>query len=90
MTYSSDNNKSMVEKKNSLLTKIKNIQQCGQSVFDVGCPCHLAPLCVEKEAKELFLNIEDMIMDIYYHFHRSVKRKSTLRLDYKTCTYTLA
>ena len=48
MTYSSGNNKSMVGKKNSLLTKIKNTQQRGQSIFDVGCPCQLADLCVEK------------------------------------------
>ena len=47
MTYSSGNNKSMVGK-NSLLTKIKNTQQRGQSIFDVGCPYQLAHLCVEK------------------------------------------
>ena len=45
MTYCSDNTNSMVGKKNSLLTKIKNPQQCGKSIFDVGCPCHLAHLC---------------------------------------------
>ena len=53
MTYSSDNTNSMVGKKNSLLNKIKNNQQCGQSIFDVGCPCHLAHLSAEKGAKEL-------------------------------------
>ena len=46
-------------------------------MFDVGCPCHLAHLCAEKGTKELSLNLEDMIIDIYY-LHRSVKRKSTL------------
>ena len=61
MTYSSDNAKRMVGKKNSLLTKIKNAQQCGKSISDVGCPCHLAHLCVEKGAEELSLNIKDMI-----------------------------
>ena len=53
MTYSSDNTNSMVGKKNSLLNKIKNNQQCGQSIFGVGCPCHLAHLCAEKGAREL-------------------------------------
>ena len=51
MTYSSDNTNLMIEKKNSLLTKIKNSQQCGQSMFDAGCPCHLAHLCAEQEVK---------------------------------------
>ena len=51
----------MVGKKYSLLTKIKNAQQCGKSIFDVGCPCHLAHLCVEEGAEELSLNIKDMI-----------------------------
>ena len=87
MTYSSDNTNSMVGKKNSLLNKIKNNQQCGQSIFDVGCPCHLAHLCAEKGAKELSPNLEDMIIGIYYNFHRSVKRKSTLR-DYMEFTNT--
>ena len=87
MTYSSSNTSSMVWEKNSLLTKIKNPQQCGQSKFDVGCPCHLAHLCAEKGAKELSLNLEDMIIGIYYNFHRSVKRKSTLR-DYMEFTNT--
>ena len=61
MTYSSDNAKRMVGKKNSLLTKIKNAQQCGKSISGVGCPYHLAHLCVEKGAEELSLNIKDMI-----------------------------
>ena len=51
VTYSSDNTNLMIEKKNSLLTKIKNSQQCGQSMFDAGCPCHLAHLCAEQEVK---------------------------------------
>ena len=79
MTYSSDNTNSMVGKKNSLLTKIKNAQQSGQSIFHVGYPYNLAYLCAAKGARELSLNIEDMISDIYYHFCRTVKRKSTLR-----------
>ena len=79
MTYSSDNAYSVVGKKKSLLIKIKNAQQYGESIFDAGCPYHLAHLCAEKGAKEISLNIEDMIIDLYYHFHRSIKRKSALR-----------
>ena len=89
MTYSSDNTTSMVEKSNSLLTKIKNAKQFGQCIFNVGCPCYLAHLCAEKGEKELSLNIEDMIIDIYYHFHRNVKIKSTLQ-DYMEFTHTIS
>ena len=87
MTYSADSTNSMVGKKNSLLTKVKNAQQKGQSIFDVGYPFNLASLCAEKGAKELSLNLEDMITDIYYHFRRSVKRKSILR-EYMEFTNT--
>ena len=50
-----------------------------QKIFDVGCPCHLAHLCAGKGAKELSVNVEDFIIDIYYHFRRSAKRKQQLR-----------
>ena len=56
ITYCSDNTSSMVGKKNSLLTKIKSAQQCGQGIVDVGCTCHLTYLCAEKGAKELYLS----------------------------------
>ena len=36
MTYCSDSTNSVVEKKNSLLAKIKNVQQCGQSILTGG------------------------------------------------------
>ena len=52
ITYSSDNTISVIRQRDSLLQKIK-IGQGGQNIFDVGCPCHLAHLCVGKRAKEL-------------------------------------
>lgn len=78
VTYSSDNTNSMVGARNSLLQKIKS-SQGEQKIFDVGCPCHLAHLCAGKGAKELSVNVEDFIIDIYYHFRRSAKRKQQLR-----------
>ena len=42
-------------------------------------PCHLAHLCAGKGAKELAVNIEDFVIDIYYHFWRSAKHKEQLR-----------
>ena len=43
---------------------------------DVACLCHLAHMCTGKGTKELAVNIEDFVIDIYYHFRRSAKRKA--------------
>ena len=67
----------MIGAHNSLLKERKDSQ--GQKVFDVGCPCHLAYLYARKGAKELTVNVEDFVIDIYYHFQRSARRKAQLR-----------
>ena len=45
----------------------QNIQseQGGQTIFDVSWPCHLAHLFAGKGAKELSVNVEDFLIDIY-------------------------
>ena len=78
VSYSSDNTNSMVGAHNSLLKKIKD-SQGKQKVFDVVCPCHLAHLCAGKGAKDLAVNIEDFVIDIYYNFRQSAKCKAQLR-----------
>ena len=78
VSYSSDNTNSMIGKRNSLLKPINNVQG-NQKTFHVGCPCHLAHLCAGKGAKELSVNVEDFVIDLYYHFRRSAKRKAQLR-----------
>ena len=76
--YSSDYTNSMIGKRNSLLKRTTNVQG-NQKTFDVGCPCHLAHVCAGKGAKELSFNVEDFVIDLYYHFRRSAKRKAQLR-----------
>ena len=76
--YSSDYTNSMIGKRNSLLKRTTNVQG-NQKTFDVGCPCHLAHVCAGKGAKELSVNVEDFVIDFYYHFRRSAKRKAKLR-----------
>ena len=78
VSYSSDNTNSMIGKRNSVLKRITNVQG-NQKTFDVGCPYHLAPLCAGKRAKELSVNVEDFVIDLYDHFRRSAKRKTQLR-----------
>ena len=58
-----------------------------QKIFNVGYSCHLAHLCSQKGAKALLMQVDDFIIDLFYHFKRSTKRKATLR-DYMEFTYT--
>ena len=78
VTYFSDNTNSMIGQRNSLLQKIRSVQG-DQKTFDISCPCHLAHLCAGKEAKELSVNVEDFVIDVYYNFRRSAKLKKQLR-----------
>ena len=43
-------------------------------MFDLGCICHLANLAVGVDIKKLPLAVEDLLMDVYFHFHKSAKR----------------
>ena len=67
IAYSSDNTNSMIEQHNCLLQEIQ------KRIFDIGYPCHLAHFCAGKGTKEISVNVEDFVIDIYYHFRRSAK-----------------
>ena len=75
MTYSSENINLMTWTCNIVLQKIRSAKD-DQKIFGVGCSYHLAHLCAGKGAKELSVNVEDFVIDIYYHFRRSAKRKN--------------
>ena len=75
---SQDNTKSMVRNDESLLKKIKGVDE-GLNTFWFGCPWHLAHVCVGKSGKELSINVHGFIVDLYYHFGRSTKRKTRLQ-----------
>ena len=50
-------------------------------------PCHLAYLCAQKGAKALSMEVDDFVIDLFYHFKKSLRRRATLR-DYMTFTKT--
>ena len=54
----------MVEKRNSVVTKIKE----KNSVFDIGCVCHLANLSTVAGVKALPVPVEDLLVDVFYLF----------------------
>ena len=45
------------------------------TLYDVGCICHLADLTVKAGLKALPVDIDQLFIDIFYHFHHSSKRK---------------
>ncbi|XP_052072307.1 uncharacterized protein LOC127710472 [Mytilus californianus] len=72
LSFMSGNCSVMMGKNNSVMTRIK---EQSPDVFDFGCVCHLANLCAVAGVKALPVSIDDMLVDIYYHFHHSSKRK---------------
>ncbi|KAG8590542.1 hypothetical protein GDO81_006790 [Engystomops pustulosus] len=78
-TYSADNAANMQGKHNSVVSRIRSAQSSKQKIYAVGCPCHLVHLMAEHAAKPLSVCVEDLIIDIYFHFQKSAKRVSTLQ-----------
>ncbi|CAC5413355.1 KCNT1 [Mytilus coruscus] len=70
--YSSDNCNVMIGKNNSVLTRV---QEKSQNVFNVGCVCHLANICAQKAVKTLPLPVDELLIDVFFHFYHSSKRK---------------
>ena len=63
----------MVGVRNSILSRIKQKQL---NVFSLGCMCHLAALCAVAALKKLPVSVDDLLIDISYHFKYSAKRWS--------------
>ncbi|KAL3877950.1 hypothetical protein ACJMK2_035591 [Sinanodonta woodiana] len=74
--FASDNSNVMVGKKNSVITRI---QQRNPNIFSIGCICHLAILCAKDGIKQLTMPVDDLMVDIYYHFEHSSKRRKTYK-----------
>ena len=52
----------------------KLIKDENPSLYDIGCICHLADLCIKAGMSTLPLDIDQLFIDIYYYFHHSSKR----------------
>ena len=61
-----------MSKNNSIYTRLAD---SNPDVYPVGCACHLAHLCAKKAANQLSVNMEQLVIDLYYHFDKSSKRK---------------
>lgn len=63
----------MVGAHNSVLSRLREKQP---KVFSLGCLCHLAALCATAAIKTLPISVDDLLIDIYYHFKHSAKKWS--------------
>lgn len=79
IAFSVDNASVNMGKQKSIKTRVllKN-----EYVYFMGCPCHMAHNAAHKGASS-FSNIskfddEDLVVDIFYWFDKSIKRKNEL------------
>ena len=86
LSLSVDNTNSMIGRHNSVASRCigKN-----PDTFISGCPCHLAHIAA-TEANDVFsddisLNVEDILVDLYYWFDKSSKRKGKLSEYFDFC-----
>lgn len=74
-----DNTSVNVGKKNSIMTRV---QQQNRSTYFNGCPCHIVHNTSAAAASAFScttgFEVEDMMVDLYYWFDYSTKRKNKL------------
>ena len=79
VSLSVDNTNSMIGAHNSFASRCK-VQN--ENIYLLGCPCHLAHIAASN-ANDAFAeisgtNVEDLLIDLYYWFEKSTKRKGVL------------
>lgn len=83
LSFTSDTCNVMKGSKNRVIAKLHIMQP---KVIDVHCICHVVDLCVKSAAKELPMKVDDLLVDMYYLFHHSVKHVASLVEYAKFCT----
>ena len=66
MGYNSDNCSVMKGSKNSVLSRLLGKQP---RLINMGCICHLANLATAAGVKKIPYPIDELLVDIFYHFH---------------------
>lgn len=83
VSFTSDTCNVMKGKKNGVIAKLRMLQPW---IIDIDCVCHLVSLCVKTATKQLPLKVDELLVDIYYHFRYSVKRIASLQEYADFCT----
>ena len=66
--YGSDSANVMVGQKNSLFSHIRDNHN--SHLMKIPCPCHKAHTIVGLSVSKMNVKVEDLIIDIFYFFHR--------------------
>ena len=62
--------------RSGVIAKLKEEQG---KIIDLHCICHVVNLCVKTAIIILPLKVNELLVDINYHFHHSVKRVTALK-----------
>ena len=85
-SLSVDNTNTMIGKHNSIASRFL---EKNENCFIAGCPCHLAHIAASNSHDEfssyIGLNVEDVMVDLYYWFDKSAKRKGVLTTYFELC-----
>ena len=71
VSFCSDNTAVMVGRNSGVATKLKDVHP---SLLIVGCACHLMDLAAKKAFSELPVQIDQLLLDVYYYLEPSDKR----------------
>ena len=86
VSLSVDNTNSMIGRHNSVASRCMGKNS---DIFISGCPCHLAHIAATKAnhafSDDVGLNVEDILIDLYYWFDKSSKRKGKLSEYFDFC-----
>ena len=66
-----------------VIAKLRSIQP---NIININCICHLVNLCVKSATKVLPLHVDELLVDIYYHFRNSVSRITALQEYAEFCS----
>ena len=58
---------------------IAHLRERQPKVIDIYCTCHVVSLSVKAATKALPLKVDELLVDISYHFYHSVKRQESLK-----------
>jgi hypothetical protein len=83
VAFCSDNASVMIGKNAGMLALL---QRKRKHIYGMGCVCHLSSLTAKAGRKALkHFDPEEFLIDLYYHFHQSCKRKAELRDAIEFC-----
>ena len=74
-----DNTSVNLGRHNSIMTKV---HQINSKVYFMGCPCHIAhnaaSAASDRFRQETGFDVEELVVDLFYWFDKSTKRKNSL------------